>query len=74
MDWRFFTVKKKVQGKPVVQFERIVNEITDVLDTVYLRMPRTDAAARFLPVKDPEELERRRPEIELVARARGFLT
>jgi UTP--glucose-1-phosphate uridylyltransferase len=73
MDWRFFTVKKKVQGKPVVQFERIVNEITDVLDTVYLRMPRTGAAARFLPVKDPEELERRRPEIELVARARGFL-
>ena len=74
MDWRFFTVKKKVQGKAVVQFERIVNEITDVLDTVYLRMPRTDAAARFLPVKDPEEMERRRPEIALVARARGFLT
>jgi UTP--glucose-1-phosphate uridylyltransferase len=73
MDWRFFTVKKKVQGKPVVQFERIVNEITDVLDTVYLRMPRTGAEARFLPVKDPEELERRSPEIEIVARARGFL-
>jgi len=74
MDWRFFTVKKKVQGKPVVQFERIVNEITDVLGTVYLRMPRSGAAARFLPVKDPEELERRRPEIELVARSQGFLT
>jgi hypothetical protein len=26
-----------------------------------------------LPVKDVPELEQRRPEIELVARARGFL-
>jgi UTP--glucose-1-phosphate uridylyltransferase len=73
MDWRFFAVQKKVDGVPVVQFERIVNEITDQLSTVYLRMPRTGASARFLPVKDPEELERRRSEIELVVRARGIL-
>jgi len=74
MEWRFFAVQKKVDGVPVVQFERIVNEITDELSTVYLRLPRTGEAARFLPVKDPEELERRRSEIELVVRARGILT
>jgi len=74
MDWRFFAVQKKVEGAPVVQFERIVNEITDELSTVYLRLPRTGERSRFLPVKDPEELERRRSEIQAVARARGILT
>jgi UTP--glucose-1-phosphate uridylyltransferase len=73
MDWRFYTVKKKVDGDAVVQFERILNEITGELESVYLRLPRTGENARFLPVKDFEELERRRPEIETVARARGFL-
>ncbi len=32
-----------------MQFERIVNEITDELSTVYLRVPRTGPEARFLP-------------------------
>jgi UTP--glucose-1-phosphate uridylyltransferase len=73
MNWRFFAVEKKVEGTPVVQFERIVNEVTDVLSTVYLRVPRTGPDARFLPVKDPEELERRRTEIETVVVARGIL-
>jgi UTP--glucose-1-phosphate uridylyltransferase len=73
MQWRFYTVKKKVDGNEVVQFERIVNEITGELETVYLRLPRTGPSARFLPVKDFDELERRRSEIELVARARGML-
>jgi UTP--glucose-1-phosphate uridylyltransferase len=73
MAWRFYTVKKQVDGKAVVQFERILNEITGELETVYLRLPRTGEHARFLPVKDFEELERRRGEIETVARARGFL-
>jgi UTP--glucose-1-phosphate uridylyltransferase len=72
MDWRFYTVKKSVEGVKVVQFERILNEITDTLPTRYLRVPREGAEARFLPVKDMAELERRRPEIELVARARGI--
>jgi UTP--glucose-1-phosphate uridylyltransferase len=66
-------VKKQVDGASVVQFERILNEITGELDSVYLRLPRTGGEARFLPVKDFAELERRRPEIEMVARARGFL-
>ncbi len=73
MDWRFFTVKKKVDGQPVIQFERIVNEITAELPTQYLRMPRVGPMSRFLPVKDHDELARRREEIELVARARGLL-
>jgi UTP--glucose-1-phosphate uridylyltransferase len=74
MKWSFYTVKKRVGDAEVIQFERILNEITDALDTVYLHLPRTGTEARFLPVKDPQELERRRAEIELVARARGMLS
>jgi UTP--glucose-1-phosphate uridylyltransferase len=74
MDWSFYTVKKRVGSAEVIQFERILNEITDELGTVYLHLPRTGPEARFLPVKDPDELERRRGEIELVARERGLLS
>jgi UTP--glucose-1-phosphate uridylyltransferase len=74
MKWSFYTVKKRVGSVEVIQFERILNEITDQLETVYLHLPRSGPESRFLPVKDPQELERRRPEIELVARARGMLS
>jgi UTP--glucose-1-phosphate uridylyltransferase len=73
MPWTFFTVTKKVEGQPVVQFERLVNEVTSVLPTKYLHLPRTGEKSRFLPVKDNEELEARRPEIELIAKANGWL-
>jgi UTP--glucose-1-phosphate uridylyltransferase len=71
--WTYFTVKKKVGDKSVVQFERLVNEVTSYLTTAYLHMPRDGAASRFLPVKDNEELAVRVPEILAVARARGIL-
>jgi UTP--glucose-1-phosphate uridylyltransferase len=71
--WTFFTVTKKVDGKPVIQFERLVNEITSALPTKYLHVPRVGANARFLPVKDNEELAARVPEIEAVARSHGWL-
>jgi UTP--glucose-1-phosphate uridylyltransferase len=73
MPWTYFTVKKKVGDRPVVQFERLVGEVTSYLPTAYLHVPRTGAASRFLPVKDNDELAARVPEILAVARARGFL-
>jgi UTP--glucose-1-phosphate uridylyltransferase len=73
LDWTFFAVNKKVGAAPVVQFERLVNEVTSVLRTRYLHMPRTGADSRFLPVKDNEELAARAGEIELVVRSRGIL-
>jgi UTP--glucose-1-phosphate uridylyltransferase len=73
MPWTFFTVTKKVEGQPVIQFERLVNEVTSVLPTKYLHLPRTGDDARFLPVKDNDELAARVPEIEAVARAHGWL-
>lgn len=73
IDWTYFVVKKNVQGRSAVQFERLINEVTQHLDTTYLRVPRSGVRSRFLPVKDPDELVQRRPEIEAIARARGML-
>ena len=72
MKWTYVEVEKKVGAQKAVQFERIVNEITTALEPVMLRVPRDGTAARFLPVKDVAELERRRGEIEVIARTRGF--
>ncbi len=73
MAFSFFEVHKKVDGHEVVQFERLLGEITSALDTRFLRVPREGSETRFLPVKDGAELEARRPEIERLARARGVL-
>jgi UTP--glucose-1-phosphate uridylyltransferase len=73
MNWTYVEVEKKIGDRNGVQFERIVNEITSALEPRLLRVPREGDQSRFLPVKDTAELERRRPEIEAIARARGFL-
>lgn len=73
MPWTFFTVTKKVEDKPVIQFERLVNEVTSALPTKYLHLPRTGDHSRFLPVKDNEELALRVPEILAVAKSHGWL-
>lgn len=71
--WTYFRVSKKVGGESVVQFERLINEVTSHLDSRYLLVPRSGTESRFLPVKDPAELESRREEIAGVARARGMI-
>jgi UTP--glucose-1-phosphate uridylyltransferase len=71
--WSWFEVEKNVDGAPAVQFERLLQEITTALDAAYVRVPRYGAAARFLPVKDWDELARRKGDIEAVVRARGML-
>jgi UTP--glucose-1-phosphate uridylyltransferase len=70
--WSFFLVKKRVGSKPVIQFERLVNEVTSYLPTRFLEVPRSGPDSRFLPVKDQDELERRRAEIREVVKARGL--
>lgn len=72
MGWTFFEVEKKVEGRPAIQFERLVQEITAHLPSTYLRVPREGVDSRFLPVKDFDELARRKADITAVARARGM--
>lgn len=73
MDWTYVEVEKMIAGRPAVQFERLIGEITTALEPRFLRVPREGVRSRFLPVKDLAELERRRPEIEAIAAARGML-
>jgi UTP--glucose-1-phosphate uridylyltransferase len=73
MAWTYVEVDKTIAGRKAVQFERLLGELTVALEPRFVRVPREGERSRFLPVKDVPELERRRPEIELVARARGML-
>jgi len=72
MAFTWVEVVKKADGEPVVQFERLIGEITTALDTRFLQVPRDGAESRFLPVKDRDELVRRHDEIRAVAKARGM--
>lgn len=72
MTWTFFLVEKRVDNRPAIQFERLIGEVTSVLSTRFLRLPRTGAESRFLPVKDNQELAARQSEIELVVVSRGL--
>jgi len=73
MEWTYVEVEKKIGDARAVQFERVIGEITQTLEPRFVRVPREGAASRFLPVKDMPELEKRRPEIEVIARERGML-
>ncbi|MDX6521933.1 MAG: UTP--glucose-phosphate uridylyltransferase [Gaiellales bacterium] len=59
-EWTWFRVEKLVDGRPAIQFERLVGELTSVLDSRFLRVPRDGPESRFLPAKDWSELEARR--------------
>ncbi len=71
--WTWFEVEKKVEGRTAVQFERLLQELTSATRAAYVRVPRDGVDARFLPVKDYDELAKRAHEIRMVAEARGML-
>jgi len=73
-DFTFVEVDKTVGTRKAVQFERLLGEITAPIEPAFLRVPRAGEGSRFLPVKDPAELEQRRPELDLVLRSRGVLS
>ncbi|HEY1812151.1 MAG TPA: UTP--glucose-1-phosphate uridylyltransferase [Kofleriaceae bacterium] len=68
-DLTYFRVEKSVDDAKVIQFERLVGQLTAFLPSHFLEVPRS----RFLPVKDPDELEARRADIEALLRSRGLL-
>ncbi|MFT5357784.1 MAG: UTP--glucose-1-phosphate uridylyltransferase [Polyangiales bacterium] len=73
-DFTWFTVTKKVEGNPVIQFERLVGELSALMPAAFFRVQREGADARFQPVKDPAELQARQEEIAAVLRARGIVS
>lgn len=72
-DYTWFAVTKEVEGKSVIQFERLVGELTGFLPCHCIEVTREGAEGRFMPVKDPPELEARRPGIMHMLRQRGAL-
>jgi UTP--glucose-1-phosphate uridylyltransferase len=69
----YFAVRKEVEGRPAVQFERLVGQLTAFLPSAFLRVERSGEDGRFQPVKDPDELSARRGDIRAILRARGVL-
>ncbi len=69
----WFEVEKKVGDRIAVQFERLVQELTGAMEASYVRVPRDGDASRFMPVKDFDELARRKGQIHAVAKARAML-
>lgn len=69
----FFRVEKTVGPAKVLQFERLVGQLTAFLPTHFLEVPRSGNSGRFQPVKDPDEMAQRLPEITEILRARDVL-
>ncbi len=69
----FFAVRKTVDGKTAIQFERLVGQLSAFMPCTFLKVRREGPDARFQPVKDPAELERRTDEIVTALKARGIL-
>ena len=72
-DYSWFAVTKKVEGQSVIQFERLVGQLTAFLPCNCIRVMRDGDEGRFMPVKDPPELEARRDGIMHMLKRRGAL-
>ena len=71
LDW--FAAFKNVDGRDVVQFERLVGQLTEFIDVTWLLVPRRGPFSRFMPIKVPADLERREAELTEMLRAQGVL-
>lgn len=68
----WFPVTKQVDGQDVIQFERLIGQLTAFVPTHFIHVPRVGLESRFEPVKDPDELERRRDHLLALLKARGI--
>jgi UTP--glucose-1-phosphate uridylyltransferase len=57
MPWTYFRVEKTVDDAAVVQFERLLGEMSFALQPAFLRVPRGGPNSRFRPIKTLADLE-----------------
>ena len=62
----WFAVRKRAGKEEVIQFERLIGQLTAFLKCAYLVVPRTGRDNRFYPVKTPKDLEEGREVIRLL--------
>ncbi len=67
LDW--FVTRKLAQGRPVIQFERLVGQLSEHLEVSWLKVSRKGRWSRFLPVKVPSDLAECRDLIVEVVKA-----
>lgn len=71
LDW--FPVHRKIDGQETIQAERLLGQITAFLPTQFLVVERHGRDGRFLPVKDRNDLEARKDEIQALFHGLGVL-
>jgi UTP--glucose-1-phosphate uridylyltransferase len=71
LDW--FAAFKKVDGQDVVQFERLVGQLTEFMTVAWLLVPRNGSHSRFIPIKVPADLELRKKELMAMLAAQQVL-
>ena len=69
----FYKVEKKVEGATAIQFERLVGELTALVPSAFVEVPRSGADSRFIAVKDPGDLEKQKEIIGRVTRSHRSL-
>lgn len=71
LDW--FAVLKKVDGAEVVQFERLMGQLSEFGDVTWLLVPREGSRSRFVPIKTVADLEEQAPALRAVLSQQGVL-
>lgn len=59
-------VQKDIEGKPAVQIETLIGELTRFLSTNYIKVKRAGAESRFFPIKTPQDLEDGLEDLQLI--------
>jgi UTP--glucose-1-phosphate uridylyltransferase len=68
-DLTWLYVRKSVDGRDAVQLERVYHEVSALVPTTYLAVPRRGARGRFSPIKTPADLERAREDLRALVSA-----
>jgi UTP--glucose-1-phosphate uridylyltransferase len=71
LDW--FAVKKQVEGREAIQFERLVGQLSEHAEVTWLKVPREGRSSRFLPIKVPADLAASAAQLESTLSAQGVL-
>lgn len=67
-DLTWLYVEKQVDGRAAVQLERLYHEVSALVETTYLEVPRRGPRGRFSPIKTPADLERAQDDLrELIS-------
>jgi UTP--glucose-1-phosphate uridylyltransferase len=69
----YYRVEKKVDGAVVVQFERLVGELTALVKSQFIEVERAGEDSRFIPVKDPSDLTQQQAVIATVVSSKRSL-